>query len=125
MTKNAPNIKPLSKYLAKTESYSCIQELLVKEQGINDKDLWNKIRIDVETAYPCLREQLELLADNDLTERDWEMIWLIKYCITPTQMSVLLMRTKGSISSRRVQLGIKLFGEKLSAPFVDKAIRSL
>ena len=125
LCRNAPDIKNVPEAIRKSESYEIIQELIIKEQGITDKGLWDNLRKDVEAAHPRLREHVELLATSKLTIRDWEIIWLIKFGVNATQLSVLLMRTKGSISSRRVQLGIKLFGEKLSAPFVDKAIRSL
>ena len=125
MAKNISDSRKVPEALQKKATYDYIQELIIKEEWIKDNDMWNKIRIDVETSCPRLRERAELLADSYLTPRDLEIIWLTKNGVTATQLAILLNRTKGSISSRRVQLGIKLFGEKLSAPFVDKAIRSL
>lgn len=71
------------------------------------------------------KARLNLLANGRLKKKDYHLILLIRCGMTPTNMTVLLGRTKGTISYRREEIGLKLMDENLSVKDVDDIIRGL
>lgn len=90
-----------------------------------DEELWNKIDRTVKESSIDFRKKLELLTNYRLTEDEYRTSLLIKLGMTPTQISRLLLKTKGTISSRRDRLCQKMFDTRMGVEFVDKVIKSL
>ena len=79
----------------------------------------------LQEVYPDFKANLRLLTQSRLTSLDLHTALLIKCHFTPTQMSVLLGRSKGTIVSRRETLSLKIFDEKIGTKVIDGIIRLL
>ena len=90
-----------------------------------DSPLWTELENVVLKASPGFIEVLGLLTNGKLTEEELHTAILIKCHITPTQMTILLSRSKGTISQRRMILGSKIFEKKVSVANVDMLIKKL
>lgn len=80
-------------------------------------------------SYRTLQEYIQcgrIIADADpLWDGLYTTIILIKCGVTPMQMTGLLGKSKGAISSRRESLCTKILGEKVNQKAIDTIIRSL
>ena len=116
----------LSDVIAESSAYRQIQESLEKGIAIpHDAPLWHEIERSVLEIYPDFKANLRLLTQSRLTSLDLHTALLIKCHFTPTQMSVLLGRSKGTIVSRRETLSLKIFDEKIGTKVIDGIIRLL
>ena len=116
----------LSDVIAESSAYRQIQESLEKGIAIpDDAPLWHEIERSVQEIYPDFKANLRLLTQSRLTSLDLHTALLIKCHFTPTQMSVLLGRSKGTIVSRRETLSLKIFDEKIGTKVIDGIIRLL
>ena len=96
-----------------------------KKELPEDNPLWGDLEAAVCDASPDFFDTLERLTGDGLNRQEKMTVILIRCGVTPTQMGYLFRRKKGSISSRREQLGKRLFGRELKAQEVDNIIRSL
>lgn len=109
-----------------SEVYDYIQQCLIKNKIIPEKsEVWIKLNELVNSCYPNLKYRLRLLSGGKLKEVDFHLALLIKCGLSPSQIAIIMGRTKGAITYRRDKLGVKLFGEKLGAQFIDDVIRRL
>ncbi len=116
----------LSSDILRSDAYSRLQTLIANESELQDNDkLWNELEKTVLQSSPSFKKTLQLLAGSKLTTADIHTSILIKCDVTPTQMAILFNRTKGSISSRRESLCIKILGEKLGIKTIDGVIKLL
>ena len=106
--------------------YRRLQEHLKLEKRINDTDeLWKDIEGLVLNISPEFKSRLYLLAGDRLKEDAYHMALLIRCGITPTELTILIGRSKGAISSRRGYICQMIFGQKLGAKVMDDIIRLL
>ena len=126
------NVNPV---ILNSEAYRRLTDIIRENEGIEnpvdkkelpeDNPLWRELEAAVCDASPGFFDLLERLADGGLNRQEKMTVILIRCGVTPTQMAYLFRRKKGSISSRREQLGKRLFGRELKAQEVDNIIRGL
>lgn len=124
------NQKILSSYaykrlIALIRENDSIENTIDKKELSGDNPLWEDLESAVRDASPDFFDTLERLAGGSINRQEKMTAILIRCGVTPTQMSYLFRRKKGSISSRREQLGIRLFGGNLKAQEVDNIIRGM
>jgi tetratricopeptide (TPR) repeat protein len=116
----------ISNEIINSKSYSILQKYIEDKKFIKDTNpLWKELYDSIIKGSPNFENKLHLLIGGNIKQHEMQTIILIKCGVTPTQMSYLLGKTKGSISSRRESLGVKLLGEKYNLKAVDLVIRSL
>ncbi|MBD5357853.1 MAG: hypothetical protein HDR88_12745 [Bacteroides sp.] len=118
--------KEIPQEILQSEPYSRLQQFIKKKEELNEEDpLWKDLENVVTLCSPNFKEHLELLVGGTLSSFDLHTALLIKCGVTPTQMAILFMRTKGTIVSRRESICLRIFGEKLGTKATDAIIRLL
>lgn len=116
----------LSQIILNSEVYKKLQELVKHKQMLSYEDsFWDELENIVIESSPKFKDNLQLLTQCRLTTIDLHTALLIKCHLSPSQMSVLLRRSKGAIVSRRESLCLKIFGEQLGTKVIDGIIRFL
>lgn len=90
--------------------------------NITDED-WRELEQSINSIYPRFSETLENLCNISTTER--RICMLRKINIPPTQIAILLNKSKQAIGSARVRLYEKSFGEKGSSSQWDEFLQSI
>ena len=109
-----------------SSAYCRLKEYLGTEKRIPDSDsLWGDLEEEVLKVSPRFRSGLYLLVGERLKEDAYHMALLIKCGMTPKELTVLLGRSKGAVSSRRGYICEMIFGKKLGAKVMDDIIRLL
>ena len=121
---DASGRQDVSPVILESEVYSGIRSLL-KDGKPMTEEVWDELEQVVLSASPNFMANLELLAQNRITDVDREAALLIKCGFRPKEMTVLLSLSNGGVVSRRESLGIKIFDEKESAQVVTGIIRLL
>ncbi len=104
--------------------YNTIMEYINQSMPIPEKsEIWNELENVVFGSSPNLKNIIKILAGRKLTEIDLKTLLLIRCGISPTNMSLLCQRERGSINSRRKVLSNKLFGKDMDIARFDKIIR--
>lgn len=110
----------------KSEIYQKIQSLISKREELKENsDLWLEIEALVLKCSPNFKTNLQLLVGGKLNSYDLHTSLLIKCGIPPSQMTILLNRSKGAIVSRRESLCYRIFEKKLGTKVIDGIIRLL
>lgn len=123
---NKNTTSKISETIRESESYKKLQELIKLKQILSyDDPLWDQLECVVLKSSPKFKENLQLLTQGRLTSVDLHTALLIKCHVQPTQMSILLTKSKGAIVSRRESLCLKIFGEQLGTKAIDGIIRLL
>ncbi len=108
--------KPYNEILKKLDSDS---------KKLVSPETWDGLAAVVEEAVPGFKERLDELTDGKLSETNYQMVLLIKCGFSPTAISTLLVKAKGTISSNRRYLGKRIFGQTITGQLFDKIIRLL
>ncbi|MFG6385588.1 MAG: tetratricopeptide repeat protein [Muribaculaceae bacterium] len=109
-----------------SEPYIQLSDYISKERELKENSpIWKKLEDVIFAACPNLRTNLSILVDGQLSVSDLHTLLLIKCGMNPSQMAILLNRTKGTIVSRRDALSIKILGEKVGTKVIDEIIRFL
>lgn len=87
--------------------------------------IWSELECIIISSSPLFKEHLRLLVGQDLKPHDYHVVLLIRCGITPTQMTILLGRTKGTISYRRKHVCEMVLGQKIDSQFIDNIIRCI
>ena len=112
--------------ILKSDTYRELQELISKGKELQpDSGLWLELESLVLKCSPNFITNLQLLVGGRLNSYDLHTALLIKCGIQPTQMSILLNRSKGTIVSRRESLCYRIYGEKLGTKVIDGIIHLL
>lgn len=123
---NSNKAAKLSDDVIESEAYKKLQELIKQKQIISYEDpFWDELEYVVIKSSPQFKENLKLLTQSRLTTIDLHTALLIKCHILPSQMAVLLSKSKGAIVSRRESLCVKIFGEQKGTKVIDGIIRLL
>ena len=118
--------QPIDQRIFESGVYTKLQGLINSNYLIKENSsLWDELEEIVLAISPNFKIHLQILTGGKLTQQELHTAYLIKCGITPTQMASLLGRTKGSISSRRELLCLKVFDKKLGAKVIDGIIRCL
>lgn len=123
---NSNKAAKLSDDVIESEAYKKLQELIKQKQILSYEDpFWDELEYVVIKSSPQFKENLKLLTQSRLTTIDLHTALLIKCHILPSQMAVLLSKSKGAIVSRRESLCVKIFGEQKGTKVIDGIIRLL
>ncbi len=116
----------ISSVILLSTAYSKLQTFIEKGKIINEtNEIWKELEDVVIKSSNEFNYRLKLLMGENLKRSDYHLALLIKCGVSPTQMTILLGKAKGTISYRREALCVKMFGEKMGVKVVDDIIRSL
>lgn len=87
-------------------------------------DIWDRLESEILLTSPDFRANIHLLLGNP-SVNDYHIALLVKAGLTPTQISQLLSRAKGTISNNRQRMCERIFGRKISNTLFDDLIRLL
>lgn len=124
--KQVSNRKNIPESITGSEVYTTIQGFLDSKKAVSDNStIWSALENIVIASSPLFRERLTLLAGQALKPHDLHLVLLIKCGFTPSQTTLLLGRTKGTISYRRRHIGEIILGNKVNSELIDKIILCL
>lgn len=126
LQKNSTGYDNISSVILGSKVYIDICGFLKSGSPIPEKSMiWECLKDTVQDASGDFVNRLQLLAGGKLKSLDIDMAMLIKCGFTPSQIAVLLARTKGTISYRREVLCKKVFNHKKETKELDTLIRLL
>jgi hypothetical protein len=126
LQQSSKDSSPIQYNIVNHETYQKLKSYVDQEKLITEKNLlWDEIATMVETYSSNFKSRLMLLTNGKLTNDDYHIALLIKCGVTPTQLTKLIGRTKGTISYKRSQLCMKVFDQNLGAKAMDDIIRLL
>lgn len=109
-----------------TEVYDVLSQKIEEDRVvIENKDLMKQVEGAILLKSPKFKSNLYTLSRGKLTEIEYKTCMLIKLGFKPTRLAVLIGLTKGSVSSRREGIGVKILGEKTPVATVDKIVKLL
>lgn len=109
-----------------SNAYGIVKQSLKDGKVIAESNgLWNEIETLVHTVSPYFKKELEILSGGKLNFLDYHCALLLKCGFSPSNMSILLGKTKAAITYRRDKLALKIFGEKIGSKRMDEVIRLL
>lgn len=115
---------PINPIILNSEVYRTINNCILNNKTIpENSSIWTDLEQTIISCSPLFKERLQLLVGQDLKPHDYQVVLLIRCGITPTQMTILLGRTKGTISYRRKHVCEMVLGEKIGSQFIDDIIR--
>lgn len=119
--KNRMGVSPV---ILESDAYKEIQKLIEKEKPLgDDSKIWERLEKVIKENSPKFETNLRLLTGGKLTKLEYKTAMLIKVGVTPTQMLTLLAKSKGTISSRRESICLKVFDQKMGNKVIDDVIR--
>ncbi len=122
----SPEHQPVPEGITDSDAYCELMACLAREQIIVDNNpLWNELESVLMSVYKNFKKRFLILVGSKPKILDYHIAILIKCGLTPSDMSILVPLSKGGLSSRRIRLGMKLFGKKLPTDTVDKLIQLL
>ncbi|MBD5199598.1 MAG: hypothetical protein HDS83_04330 [Bacteroidales bacterium] len=125
MSENGDLVDSMSDFKS-TEIYLMLcQKIEDNRVVVENKEIMNKVKTTIQLKSPEFKNNLLVLSQGKLTEIDRNTCMLIKLGFKPAQLAILLGITKGSVSSRREGIGIKILGEKTPVGIVDKIVKLL
>ena len=117
---------PLSPEIRNSQAYAELQEHIKEKRAIPDASpLWGELHSVIIEASPNFDRRLQLLSPGKIKGDAYRIMLLIKCGVTPTQLSVLIGRTKGALSNRRRILGLKFTDIEISAAMFDNLVYAL
>ena len=118
--------RDVSSIILESEAYAKLQNFIANYKYIHESNkIWNELETAIIKSSPKFKTHLQLLTGGNLKAQDLHLALLIKCGVTPTQMTVLVGKAKGTISYRREALCVRIFGRNLGAKVIDDIIRSL
>ena len=106
-----------------SKPFTEIRKLLETQKPlIETSPLWEELQAVVISCHPEFFNNLTLLFGAPLKTDEIHIVLLIKSGFKPSEISLLINRAKGSISSRRSKLCQTLLGKKLGASVFDAII---
>lgn len=117
---------PLSPEIRNSQAYAELQNYIKEKRVIPDTSpLWGELHSVIIEASPNFDRRLQLLSPGKIKTDAYRIMLLIKSGVTPTQICVLIGRTKGALSSRRRILGLKFTDNEISPTMFDNLIYAL
>lgn len=115
---------PINSTILNSEIVQKINNYILEHKTIPENShIWSELEQIIISSSPLFKEHLRLLVGQDLKPHDYHVVLLIRCGITPTQMTILLGRTKGTISYRRKHVCEMVLGQKIGSQFIDDIIR--
>ena len=112
--------------IIRSDVFRRLEELIQKHKFITESDdLWDELVMIVEKDSPDFKTRLNTLTNCKMSNSDFQIALLIRCGISPSNMAILLNRTKSNISSRCSSLSNKIFGSGENIKPLDLIIRYL
>lgn len=89
---------------------------------VDTDDYWADMDRMVTAAHPKLKETLELLTVDRLTDLDWHICIMVKCKISQVEMARLLCVTRSAVTHRLKAVSRKVFDDKGSAKMITGAV---
>ena len=103
--------RDVSSIILESEAYAKLQNFIANYKYIHESNkIWNELETAIIKSSPKFKTHLQLLTGGNLKAQDLHLALLIKCGVTPTQMTVLVGKAKGTISYRREALCVRIFG---------------
>ena len=103
-----------------------IEKYLDQKIPLRDSDpLWTEIEELINTHSPLFFKFIEKLTNSQLTLNDQQLIMLLKFGFTVTEISHLLSRTKATITMRRKKLCSKISTPSIEPEIFDNIVRNI
>jgi hypothetical protein len=113
----------VSPIILDSDVYKQIQLYLADGKTIPEKSpIWESLEAVVVESSPSFKRNLQLLVGNSLKPQDFRTVLLIKCGISPGDLTVLLGRTKGTISYRRKHICEIILGERIDVVLINQLI---
>lgn len=123
---SSTSLEALPATITNSKPFKSLLNYVEDKKFISDSNpIWNELYDLILQNYPSFENNLYLLMGSHIKQHELQTIILIKCQITPSQMTYLLGKAKGSISSRRESLSVKILGEKTNQKVIDIIINSL
>lgn len=123
---SSTSLEALPPTMVNSKPFKSLLNYVEDKKFISDSNpIWKDLYDLILQNYPSFEANLYLLMGSHLKQHELQTIILIKCRITPSQMTYLLGKAKGSISSRRESLSIKILGERVNQKTIDILIDSL
>lgn len=117
---------PLSPEIGNSRAYAELQNYIKEKRVIRDTSpLWSELHSAILAASPNFDRRLQLLSPGKIKTDAYRIMLLIKCGVTPTQLSFLIGRAKGTLSTRRRILGLKFTDNEISPTMFDNLIYAL
>lgn len=117
---------PLSPEIGNSRAYAELQEYIKEKRAIPDTSpLWGELHSVIIEASPNFDRRLQLLSPGKIKTDAYRIMLLIKCGVTPTQLSFLIGRAKGTLSTRRRILGLKFTDSEISPTMFDNLVYAL
>lgn len=125
MAENSDLVDSMSDFKT-TEVYELLSQKIEEDRVvIENKDLMKQVEGAILLKSSKFKSNLYTLSRGKLSEIEYKTCMLIKLGFKPTRLAVLIGLTKGSVSSRREGIGMKILGEKTPVATVDKIVKLL
>lgn len=118
---NSTPLQSVSDIILESKEYKELK-LLVKNGSEMNGDHWTSLEELVEKSSPGFKSKLKTLTNGSLTRGDYEIALLIHSGFIPSEMKILLNRSKSAVSSRRGELAKKIFESDSKIKSLDKLI---
>ena len=117
---------PLSPEIENSRAYAELQDYIREKRMIPEaSQLWGELHSVILASSPNFDRRLQLLSPGKIKGDAYRIMLLIKCGVTPTQLVILVGRTKGALSGRRRILGMKFTDSEISAAMFDNLIYAL
>ncbi|MDE6553694.1 MAG: hypothetical protein K2K98_12175 [Muribaculaceae bacterium] len=123
------NNKPeylIDQAIVNSEVYKELMDKIKTEKCIADSEnIWDRIEVLLETVSPGFFKRLDILTEGNITPSERKVAILMKFGITPMNISKLLARGRNTISTQRRSLANKISEDKMPLDALDKLIITL
>lgn len=110
----------------KSKMARTLSQYVADNKPIPDRSpIWDELEQNVLSESPHFRDHLLLLAGAKLKNQDYRVALLIRCGVSPSQMTILLGCTKGTISYRRRHLCELIMGDSSAGLSIDSIIRCI
>lgn len=110
-------------FLLQSKEYEILLKCINTGKDIvYDTCLWKSLEEKVNISSPDFKVRLRILSSERMTAPEFEVALLIRFGISPKNMSILLARKKSTVSDRRSSLARKIFGDNFDNRALDRLI---
>lgn len=115
---------PVSSEILLSDAYAGVKA--ATKDGVHltdDNPLWKELENAVNESSPEFVARLTILTEGRMSAEDLHIVLLIKSGFRPVEIQSLLLKSHGAIGSRKVSIGHRMTGIKMSIREVDAIIR--
>lgn len=124
LLENATDKMVIPAAILDSDIYRCVCQDISDKKVLSDNSaVWQKLEETICKGYPMFKMRLNNLGGHKLNRSELHILLLVKIGISPTNISILLGRSKSTISFNRHSIAKKLFEEKIEIEKIDQLIR--